>query len=224
MGKVTGMTLAALWVGTTIGALSAAQGVAVAQTRYAFPDDQNILMSNFHESIVSMDLVEYSHVLHDDYRFCFRQVDIENLGLVSDHLNREEDLNITANMFLGLVEPAITQISIDVLEPQGIWEESAHPDFPNSLRREYLIDMVAMRVGASTILVQGLVEFYASSRDSVIDASTTLPYWQLRGIVDQTGGGKADTENTSWGQFKWLYQVIIPGEGKTWGRVKQSYQ
>jgi len=157
--------------------------------KYEFPDAPDVLMANFSVAYSSMDLDGYRNVLHPDYRFMFQQADIEYLLLPSDHYTREEELASANKMFNGQGPVPISKINIDVLQPQTPWQDtgSGHPDFPDSQRRVYQIEMSIDRPGATTLIVRGLQEFFAVSRDSVVNGAT-VPYWELYGQIDRTDG------------------------------------
>jgi hypothetical protein len=157
--------------------------------KYEFPDTEDVLMANFREAYSKMDLDGYRDVLHPDFRFMFQQLDIEHLGLPSDHWTREEELLSANKMFNGLGPTPISKINIDVMDPQTPWQDtgSGHPDFPDSRRRVYAISMEITRPGDTTLMVTGLQEFFAVSRDSVVSGAT-VPYWELYGQIDRTEG------------------------------------
>jgi hypothetical protein len=161
---------------------------------YEFPDTQDKVIKNLREAYVKMDIDGYRNVLHKDYIFKFQQFDIDALGLPSDHLTREEDLESTRKLFSGQPAgdaPAVSGITWSLLEGIGIWETSYNPEFPASQRRLYNFEINITRPGDTTIIVTGQQEFYVASRDSVVDGSPT-PYWELLGQVDlsDTGPGK----------------------------------
>jgi hypothetical protein len=172
-----------------------------------FPETADILMNNFLHSYGEMNLEEYNRVLHPDFRFIFQPFDVEDLGLPTDYIDQDDELIIANNMFQGLVEPVIAQIHFNIFNPAGVWEPSAHPDFPPpAMSRIYLIDMAVFRPTHTTILIEGYAEFFAVARDSVIEGGSVVPYWELLGHRDLTGMAQQATENTTWGQFKWLYR------------------
>jgi len=171
-----------------------------------FPENPDILMNNFRVSYSDMNLDEYEQVLHSDFRFIFQPSDIDVLGLPSDHIDREVELIIAANTFLGLVEPVVAQINFDIFDPETTWEPSTHPDFPPpAVSCFYNISLTAVRPTHTTVIVEGLSEFFAIARDSVIEGGSVLEYWELLGHRDLTGMTAHATETTTWGQFKWLY-------------------
>ncbi len=164
---------------------------------YPFPSTADILMSNFQLTYMRMDDEGYRNVLHTNYLFRFQEFDIDELDLPSDHLNRDEDLEVMTRVFSGdaVVNsqgetiPGISQITFPILTPQTIWDGSTDPDFPNAQRRLYWVELNFSRPGASTIIVQGQTEFFVTSRDSLQGDGTTAQYWQLVGQVDRTDTG-----------------------------------
>lgn len=172
-----------------------------------FPETADILMNNFRVSYNDMNLDEYDRVLHSDFRFIFQPFDVDYLGLPSDHVARDEELIIAANTFLGLVEPVVAEINFDIFSPQTDWEPSTHPDFPPpAVGCVYVVSMTAIRPTHTTLIVEGLAEFFAIARDSVIEGGSAVEYWELLGHRDLTGMAAHATETTTWGQFKWLYR------------------
>jgi len=166
---------------------------------YVFPDTENRLMDNFKEAYGRLDIDEYRNILHTDYKFFFQDHDITTLGLISDHLNRDDDLDATTNMFSGepipnpgALEgepnpiPAISDIEVSLLEREGTWGQSFHPEFPNARRALFRIELSIARPGSRTISITGRQEFYVVARDSVQSDSTTKDYFQLLGQVDMS--------------------------------------
>ncbi len=193
---------------------------------YSFPDTENQLITNFLASYREMDIEGYREVLHDDFRFYFQPFDIENHNLPSDHWRKDEELTVSENIFSGEScpeeQPGFSQITINIFVPLTPWTDSIHPDFPNVRRALYQVSMSAIRPGSTTIEVDGLADFFATSRDSVTD-SGTLPYWQLIGHVDLTVG--KTTESSSWGAMKLTCQGDpTPEDRPSWGRVKAIYR
>ena len=160
---------------------------------WSFPDTEDQLMANFKRAYSEMNIDRYRDVLNDNYKFMFQQEDIEHLGLPYDHFNRDDELDAATNMFTGVSPapevPAISSISIDVLEPQTAWQDVIeHPDFPNSRRRAYQITMYIERPGATTFKVEGLQEFFVVPHEFMVDNVARMG-WQLVGQVDRTVGG-----------------------------------
>ncbi|MFH1845570.1 MAG: hypothetical protein ABIF77_20480 [bacterium] len=156
-------------------------------------------MANFRESYSKMDIDEYRNILHTEYKFFFQEYDINELGLLSDHLNRDDELDATRNMFSGepipnpgAIEPepnpipAISTIEFSLLDPLGTWGPSFHPEFPSARRALYAIVLSITRPGAKTISITGKQEFYVISRDSVMTDGSTKDYFQLLGQVDMS--------------------------------------
>ncbi|MFH1845897.1 MAG: hypothetical protein ABIF77_22160 [bacterium] len=166
---------------------------------YIFPDTEAKLLANFRESYSKLDIDEYRNILHTNYRFFFQDHDITTLGLLSDHYNRDDELDATTNMFSGEPKPnpgaippepdpipAISNIEFSLLDPVGTWGPSFHPDFPNARRALYTIELSITRPGAKTIVISGRQEFYVISRDSVMTDGSTKDYFQLLGQVDMS--------------------------------------
>ena len=168
------------------------------------------LITFLRDAYTSMDIDGYRALLHADFVFKFQQSDIDNLNLQADHLTREEDLTSTMKMFSGQNVgdvPGVSQIDWPLMEGIGVWEASDNPEFPGTMRRLYNFNFNIIRLGATTMIIMGQQEFYATSRDTTIDG-TPATYWKLVGQVDLSDyylAGKA-TERTSWGKAKHLYQ------------------
>ncbi|MHB8080144.1 MAG: hypothetical protein ACYDIE_12925 [Candidatus Krumholzibacteriia bacterium] len=160
-----------------------------------FPSTEDLLIANFKTAYTSMKIDDYRPVLSPQYVFILRPEDV--LPGESDRFTYAEELAVAENMFSGLpidhgggnVVPAISGISIAVLDRQGEWSDvgASDPDFPNTRRGLYLIQLTFSRADANTIIVNGQQEFYVTSRDSLVDG-VTKPYFQLRGQRDLTTG------------------------------------
>ncbi len=160
-----------------------------------FPDSEDQLIANFKTAYTSMRIDDYRPVLHPQYVFILRPEDVPPGE--SDRFTYAEELAVAENMFSGQpIErpgdspvPAISAISIAALDRQGTWIDvgSSDPDFPNTRRGLYLIQLTFSRAGANTIIVNGQQEFYVTSRDSLVNG-VTKPYFQLRGQRDLTTG------------------------------------
>ena len=156
---------------------------------YPFPDTEEKLMSNFQNAYSEMYMDEYRNILHSDYKFFYQQADIDNLGLASDHHNRDEELQTTGHIFSHNPSPSsgeagVSDIDFNFLEAATTWEDSFYPDFPGARRALYQIILFFERPGTTTIEVQGNQEFYAIARDSVQADDTVKDYYQLVGQVD----------------------------------------
>jgi hypothetical protein len=167
------------------------------------------LIGFLRDAYTSKDIDAYRALLQDDFVFKFQQYDIDNLNLPSDHLVREDDIASTQNLFSDQPvggEPAVREITWQVMEGLGVWETSGNPEFPGSMRRLYSFEIDVTRPGATTMIVRGQQEFYATSRDTTIDGTPTS-YWKLVGQVDLSDfGGWKGTESCSWGLVKHLYE------------------
>jgi len=160
-----------------------------------FPDSEDQLIANFKTAYTGMKIDDYRPVLHPQYVFILRPEDV--LPGESDRFTYAEELAVTENMFSGLpIErpgdspvPAISGIAISTLNRLGTWITvgADDPDFPNTRRGLYEIQLSFSRAGANTIIVNGQQEFYVTSKDSLVDGATKQ-YWQLRGQRDLTIG------------------------------------
>lgn len=175
------------------------------------PDTQDKLMANFRAAYTGSDIETYSQALHPGYVFLLRPEAV--LPGEGDRFTCAKELAAAENMFSGLpIErpghvfvPAISAISIATLDRQGAWIAigPSDPDFPNTWRGVYTIQISFSRADASTIIVTGAQEFYVSARDSLVDG-VPKPFYQLRGQRDLSGESKG-VEGDSWGAVKCLY-------------------
>jgi hypothetical protein len=167
------------------------------------------LITLLRDAYTSMDIDAYRALLHTDFIFKFQQWDVDNLGLPSDHLVREDDLASTQNLFSGQPvggEPGVSRITWSLMEGIGVWEASANQEFPGAMRRLYNFGINITRPGSTTLIIEGQQEFYATSRDTTING-TPASYWKLVGQVDLSySGGWKGTEDCSWGRVKVLYR------------------
>jgi hypothetical protein len=208
-------------------AATGSQRDITAAKQYPFPDTEDQLMANFVAAYSARNIDGYREVLHDDFRFMFQQADIQNFGLPTNHLDRDQEIAISQVMFSGAPGPGgvpgISQIAIQVFVPQTAWEDVGdHPDFPGSRHRIYAINMDVVRPNSTTLQVQGQAEFFVVSQDSMTQGGV-LPYWQILGHLDQTET-KA-VESASWGTLKILYWAQPnPTADTSWGKVKALYR
>jgi hypothetical protein len=175
------------------------------------PDTPDQLMANFKTAYTGLDIADYRLVLHPDYVFIFRLRDV--LPGASDRFTCAEDLAVAEKMFSGLpIErpgdmtlPAISSIQFTTFNRAGPWTEVGleDPDFPNTKRALYDIELTFSRAGANTIIVNGQQEFFVASRDTVV-SGVAKQYCQLQGQRDLSGESKG-VEGDSWGAVKCLY-------------------
>ena len=177
------------------------------------PGTPEILLHFFLTAHEEMDIDTYGKLRHEGFKFLLQRDDIENLGLPFDHLNRDDDIACMTHIFSGEpylrpngeVEAGISQITFSILDQRSTWEPSDHPDFPDAQRALFEVDLEFSRPAYTTILINGLAEFYVTSRDSLYHGEN-VQFWQIRGIVDQTNSGGKATESVSWGSLKVLYK------------------
>ncbi len=162
-----------------------------------FAGSADSLMANFKDAYSGMDIEKYREVLHTDFRFIFNPIDVTRLNLPTSFITRAEDIATTTNMFSGntIIKPApedpvpgVSKITITQLDRVGVWTDigADDPDFPNTERAVYNLEMNIYRVdNATTFLIRGQQEFYVSHRDSTVSGQVK-PYYQLRGQRDLT--------------------------------------
>jgi hypothetical protein len=124
----------------------------------------------------------YRELLSEEYLF------IDQAGGFD---NYDEEIRIANKMFNGLEGEnnfIISDITIDRLEPQGVWTQTPENDpnfggFPQSQYRNYLVDFKFSISGQNLILrVQGPVLYY------VLDEGGDSPDFKILGMVDATYG------------------------------------
>lgn len=174
------------------------------------PDTPDQLIANFKTAYTGLEIAPYRRALHPDYVFIFRPEDVPLGG--SGRLTRAEELAVAANMFSRLPlerpgdtpVPAISGIAISVLNRLAAWTDAgpSDPDFPNTKRALYEIQISFTQSPQFTLIVTGQQEFYVASRDSTVNGETKR-YFQLRGQRDLSDGRKI--AESSWGELKRLY-------------------
>ena len=178
-----------------------------------FPATVDSLLTLFRTAHEEMDISTYSELLHDGFKFFLMEEDILGMGLSFDHLDHDADTTCMTHIFAnepyvmpdGSVVAAVSQIIFLILDQHSLWESSDHPDFPDAQRALFEVDLEFSRPATTTILINGLAEFYVTSRDSLYHGEN-VQFWQIRGIVDQTNSGGKATESVSWGRTKALYK------------------
>jgi hypothetical protein len=174
------------------------------------PLDGDTLMDQFKRAYSEMDIEDYERILSADFEFIFQQSDVEHLGLLSDRLTRAQEVRCSTNMFSGhggTENHPISAIAIDILAPETAWQEVLEDVyFPGTTMRVYRIIVRVERPTSVTIEVQGLVEFYATYKDTTLANGDDVEFWQLRGVIDRTmGTGWKDAGSGTWGALKNLY-------------------
>lgn len=175
-----------------------------------FPDSEDQVIANFKAAYTAMRIDDYRAVLHPRYAFILRPEEVLPGG--SGRFNYAEEFTVAENMFSGMpIErpgdtplPAIAAISIAVINRQGAWFDvgPSDPDFPNTKRALYEIQLTFSQHPEFTVIVSGQQEFYVASRDSTVNGETKR-YFQLRGQRDLSNGRKI--AESSWGELKRLY-------------------
>jgi len=173
---------------------------------FIFPDTEDKLMANFRQSYGNLDPEGYAQLLHANFTFIFQGFDVERFDLPSDRFSRTEEIIVAEDMFTGGV---IASISFDAWDPLEDWTDSWHPDFPDTRRRLFWVTLSVERPGLTTLLVEGLEEFFVASRDSTLSGGEVRPYFELVGQADQTNGkkqtGAKAIEEITWGGLKVVY-------------------
>lgn len=160
-----------------------------------FPDTPDQLIENFKAAYTEMDVAKYRDVLHTDFRFLFTSEDIQRALFPTDPYNRDQELEIADNIFSGRPGQdhtgaqvlGISQIQMPLFNPLGPWSQTGptDPEFPNSQRKLYQVEINFIKSDNSRISVRGQQEFYVVARDSVVNG-VTRSFYQLRGQRDLT--------------------------------------
>jgi hypothetical protein len=175
-----------------------------------FPDEPDDVLVNFLYAYASRNIDTYRRCLGDGYAFLFKQSDVDDLTLPFDRLLREEDLASTTRLFSGQPagsEPGVASLDFTQFEALTMWSDSTDPEFPDTQRRLFQVDLEVVRPLGTTILIAGQAELFVAGRDSILPGGAVRPHWELAGHRDLTGLGKRApaAENTSWGRLKVLY-------------------
>jgi hypothetical protein len=188
--------------------------VPVPQYVLPFPDTPDQLMANFKTAYTDMDLDVYrDEVLRPDYTFVLLNETMEHFGLPDNLFEFADEVLITEKMFAGQPNEAgrvISDIEIQVLQPQGAWLPvlEADPYFgsvPGILYRNYNILIYFNMAGQFRYEVQGNQLFYVAP-DTVMHEGVMTPRYRLRGQLDQTSAMlDKGTESNTWGSVKALF-------------------
>jgi hypothetical protein len=166
-------------------------------TGLPFPGSEDQLMRNFRTVYETMEFNGYRDMLHPDFITLLQPATQEEFPDVGPTLDREEELLIGERMFSGQaitnskgdLVPGISAISFEIFEQQGDWATSQPNDvIPNARFAQFEVTFLFDRQGNSTLRVDGLIKFYVTGRDSVVNG-VTKTYWQMRGQQDLTNGG-----------------------------------
>jgi len=178
------------------------------------PGGPDTTLAQFKLAYTSMDIDRYRECLGDNFRFVFNPSDVALLNLPASCLTRAQDLAATANIFSGNpltkpneIVPGVKEIRITRFDRAEPWvrEGPDHPEFPNTDRATYDVEMSIERLDASSLLIAGQQMFYVSYRDSVIGGAQRR-VWKLTGQRDLTSAtGSKGVGQDSWGSIKVLY-------------------
>ena len=145
-------------------------------------DDADDAMEIFREVYSGRQLDCYRKLLSEDYLFIERNGDITNF---------DTEMVIAEKMFLGIAGQnnfIIADISIDVLDPQGVWTDTPENDpdfggFPESRYRTYIVHMEFVIQGENlTLLVDGPVTYF------VMNEGGDSADFKILGMRDLTHG------------------------------------
>ncbi len=163
------------------------------------PTSADEMVATYSEAWRSQDLAAYDAIMSTDFKFVLLTETVMEIGADKDYLARNEDLESTENLF-----EAVSEIEM-ILNGQGQWEieDDTHEHFSGLLRRTYNMHAEIFDPNSGTrYIVDGLVTFYATSLDSVVNGEQ-VTYWYLAGQHDHTHA-KA-TVNETFGGIKTLF-------------------
>jgi len=157
---------------------------------YAAAVTPDILMENFKLAFATRDIALYSEILDLDFAFTLLPCDVAELGLKSNHWNRDDELKSTTRMFSGKPHlrddgTLVAAITVnEVLEFQQItpWSESGDPDRDGVLRSTFDMKVRFGREGAADLVVSGPSIFYVAP----VSDKRGADRYQLLGWVDQS--------------------------------------
>lgn len=157
---------------------------------YAAAVTPDILMENFKLAFATRDIALYGKILDQDFAFTFLPCDVAELGLKSNHWNREDELKSATRMFSGkphlrddgTLVAAITDIEVLEFEQVTPWHEAGDPDRDGVVRASFEMKVRFAREGGADLTVAGPSIFYAAP---VADKRGADRY-RLLGWVDQS--------------------------------------
>lgn len=174
------------------------------------------LIQHFQSAYESMDAPGLMSLLDPDFVTILQQSTINSFPDVGSTLDVGEEQRIHERMFsghdvtdpYGMLVPAVTAITFEILARQGPWNISPDTDpIPNTANALYdvlvLMDRGSSRSRLKTI---GSIRFYVTSRDTVIGGAVRSIY-RMRGQRDLTLDQKAASEEyVAWGTVKALFR------------------
>jgi hypothetical protein len=179
-----------------------------------FPGSPDVVMQNFQTIYETRDYDEFKLIMAPGFETILQQSTILGFPDVGETLDLNEELRIHQRMFSGdpvtdpngdLV-PGVANISFSRFINLETWADSAPTDpIPNSKWALYDVEFLFDRGQTfSTLIVEGTIKFYVTSRDS-LHQGTMQQYHQMIRQVDLTSGGWK-SERTCWGTVKALYR------------------
>jgi hypothetical protein len=181
-----------------------------------FPGTPDQIIQNFVTAYGAMDVDLYrDEILSPDYTFILQAETVEEFGLPDNLYEYTDEVAIAEHMFSGqpnLEGRVLTDIEIQVLQPQGTWFPVPANDpyfggFPGVHVRNYAVLIYFNCQGEFRYEVQGDQLFYVTSEEVMHNGYMTPRYWLL-GQLDQTGAAPWAllTESTTWGAVKVIWR------------------
>jgi len=103
--------------------------------------------------------------------------------------------------------PGISEISFREFSQIQEWEISpaSNAYFPREFFGTWQVDILFTRPGHLDYEINGHMQFYVASRDS-LHWGIVRPYWQVFGQIDLTGPADKTFAIESWGSLKALFR------------------
>ena len=166
--------------------------------KYDWPSSEAVLMDNFEKAYENMDFDAYQACLYegdsaaDSYRFKFSQADIIASGnQLPEQLLLSEDLEVQQKMFNGTTSTNeahlgeyVAEIDVTIMDPDGVTQESDDPDFPDSFKTVYNVDIKFTMSSDAVLQVNSTQEFFFRSKIIEQDDGTSKEAWYIYGQRD----------------------------------------
>jgi len=185
-----------------------------------FPDTAEQLMANFVNAYNARDFRILRESLHPDFVTLLQPATVQLFPAVGETLDLAQELRSAQRLLSGepvvdpdgLYVPAVTHIDFQSFTQMDAWSTSINPQIPDTgdaehpvQRSLYYVNVVLSRGQSfSALKVEGELEFYITSRDS-LDDGILRRYYTMRGQKDLTRDQKA-VALTLWGTVKALYR------------------
>jgi hypothetical protein len=187
--------------------------VTVSRDWLPFPGSPDQLMANFRSAQEDRDLAEHRRLLHPDFRMMLQQETVDQFPDLGETIDRVEELRIHERMFsgddltdpTGAFVPGVQAVEFLTFGPLADWAVTPPDDpMPGALFAPYQVKFNFSRGNQySQLRTEGVVLFYATSRDSLHEG-TIRQFYQMVGQKDLTAP-KA-VEGATYGTIKAIYR------------------